>query len=76
MPQPLCIVDGTRTPFCKAGTDLAEESAVDLGTHAFQHVLAKTGINPARIDQVFIGCVGQPVDAANIAPESPHMCQQ
>ncbi len=67
MIQPLYIVDGTRTPFCKAGTDLAGESAADLGTHVFQHVLAKTGINPARIDQVFIGCVGQPVDAANIA---------
>ena len=61
------IIDGIRTPFCKVGTDLAQESAVDLGAGAFRQVLARTGIDPALIDAVIVGCVGQPADAANLA---------
>ena len=67
MTTPLYIVDGIRTPFCKVGTDLADESATDLGAKAVNYLLAKTGIDPARFDQVVVGCVGQPADSANIA---------
>ena len=30
-------------------------------------VLARTGLDPAQIDEVIFGCVGQPIDAANAA---------
>ncbi len=49
--KPLVIVDGTRTPFSKAGTNL----------------LTKTGIDPELIDHTILGCVCQPADSANIA---------
>jgi len=61
------IVDGIRTPFTKMGTDLSSLSAVDLGQIATRQLLARTGLDPEVIDHVIFGCVGQPVDAANMA---------
>lgn len=61
------IVDGARTPFAKAGTDLAGFSAVDLGVLALQDAVARAGIDYEDIDQVVIGNIGQPADAANVA---------
>ncbi len=67
MKVPLYIVDGVRTPFAKMGTTLAASDAVDLGRTAAAAVLARTGLDPAQIDEVIFGCVGQPIDAANAA---------
>jgi acetyl-CoA acetyltransferase family protein len=63
----LVIVDGVRTPFAKMGTDLAHLGADELGRIAVSALLAKTGIDPAIIDEVIFGCVAQPADAANVA---------
>ncbi len=65
MKEPLYIVDGVRTPFCKMGTTLSRADAVELGRTAAAAVLARTGLDPAEIDEVIFGCVGQPIDAAN-----------
>ena len=67
MKEPLYIVDGVRTPFAKMGTTLAGCDAVELGRTATAAVLARTAIDPAIIDEVVFGCVGNPVDAANVA---------
>jgi acetyl-CoA C-acetyltransferase/acetyl-CoA acyltransferase len=67
MSERLVIVDGVRTPFCKAGTDLAALGADELGRIAVNALLTRTGLDPALIDEVIFGCVGQPMDAANIA---------
>jgi acetyl-CoA acetyltransferase family protein len=63
----LVIVDGIRTPFCKAGTELASLGADELGRIAVSALLTRTGIDPALINEVIFGCVAQPADAANIA---------
>ncbi len=63
----LVIIDGIRTPFGKAGTDLAQLDAVELGRIAVTNLLQRTGLNPALVDEVIFGCVSQPADAANIA---------
>jgi len=65
--QRLVIVDGIRTPFCKMGTDLAGLPPDELGRLAVQSLLAKTDLDPDLIDEVILGCVGQPPDAANVA---------
>jgi acetyl-CoA C-acetyltransferase/acetyl-CoA acyltransferase len=67
MSERLVIIDGMRTPFCKAGTELATLSADDLGRIAVDALLTRTGIDPALIDEVIFGCVAQPAEAANIA---------
>lgn len=61
------ILAATRTPFCKMGTDLADLTADDLGRAAISALLTQTGIDPAELSEVILGCVAQPVEAANIA---------
>ncbi len=63
----LVVIDGIRTPFCKAGTDFATLSADELGRIAVDALLMRTGIDPGLIDEVIFGCVSQPAEAANIA---------
>src|SRR5260370_20455101 len=63
----LVIVEGVRTPFCKAGTDLASLGADDLGRIAVNALLTRTGLDPALVEEVIFGCVAQPMDAANVA---------
>jgi acetyl-CoA C-acetyltransferase/acetyl-CoA acyltransferase len=67
MSDPLVIVDGLRTPFCKAGSDLAALPADELGRIAVNALLTRTGFDPALVDEVIFGCVCQPVDAPNVA---------
>jgi acetyl-CoA C-acetyltransferase/acetyl-CoA acyltransferase len=49
------------------GTDLATLGADELGRVAVQALLTRTGIDPASIDEVIFGCVGQPAEAMNVA---------
>src|SRR3954470_12695419 len=65
--QRLVIVDGVRTPFCKAGTDLSHKGPEELGRIAVNALLTRTGLDPALVDEVIFGCVSQPADAANVA---------
>jgi acetyl-CoA C-acetyltransferase/acetyl-CoA acyltransferase len=67
MKNRLVIVDGVRTPFCKAGSDVAALGADELGRIAVNALLTRTGINPALVDEVIFGCVAQPPEAVNIA---------
>ncbi len=67
MSERLVIIDGVRTPFCKAGTELASLTADDLGRIAVDALLTRTGLDTALIDEVIFGCVSQPPEVANIA---------
>ena len=67
MSERLVIIDGVRTPFCKAGTELASLTADDLGRIAVDALLTRTGLDPALIDEVIFGCVAQTAETANIA---------
>lgn len=63
----LVVVSAVRTPFSRAGSDLAHMDAVDLGRHAVSALLTRTGIDPMLVDETIFGCVGQPPEAMNIA---------
>jgi acetyl-CoA C-acetyltransferase/acetyl-CoA acyltransferase len=67
MGEALVIVDGVRTPFCKAGSALAGMAADELGRVAVNALLTRTGFDPGLVDEVIFGCVCQPVEAANVA---------
>lgn len=60
------IVDGVRTPFAKAGTKFKNVHAAELGQVALQELIARTEIDTNDIDEVIVGCVGNPSDAVNI----------
>ena len=67
MSERIVIVDGIRTPFCKAGTVFKDISADDLGAFAVKEIMARTHLDAALIDELIIGNVSQPANAANIA---------
>lgn len=64
--KPLIILDGARTPFCRAGSALADMHVADLGRLAATGLFIRTGLDPALVDESIFGCVGQPADAANV----------
>ena len=61
------IVDGLRTPYIKAGTLFKDIPAQELGRIALAELMVRTGIDPELIDEVVIGNIAQPAEAANIA---------
>ena len=63
----VCLVQGCRTPFAKAGTDLKDEHPVHLGQQVFREILYRTGLNSKEVQEVIIGNVGNLPDAANIS---------
>lgn len=63
----LYIFDGVRTPFARAGSTLAGLGAVELGRATVTSLLARSGMDPALVDESIFGCVAQPADAANIS---------
>jgi acetyl-CoA acyltransferase len=48
-----------RTPIGRFGGGLAEIRPDDLAAHVLAAVVARTGIDPAVIDEVFLGCANQ-----------------
>ena len=69
MPPRVAIVRGLRTPFAKAGTALAELTALDLGRAVVQELVERAELDPALIDQVVFGEVIPTLTAPSIARE-------
>ena len=65
--EAIVITHGLRTVFAKAGTALRDVSAVELGRQAVVELVARADLDPDRVDEVILGCAGNPTDAANIA---------
>jgi len=63
----IAIIGGVRTPWCKAGGVFKDVQADDLAAIVTKGLLARTGVEPALIDEVIFGNVIQPAHAANIA---------
>jgi acetyl-CoA acyltransferase len=53
------IVEAVRTPVGKRGGDLAGVHPGDLAAHILIALAARSGIDPAIVDDVVFGCVGQ-----------------
>jgi acetyl-CoA C-acetyltransferase len=61
------IVGGVRTPIGNHGAAYRSLTAQELARVAMRGVLDRTGLNPALIDDVILGCISQQSDAPNIA---------
>jgi len=62
------IVDAIRTPIGAFQGGLAGVRADDLAAHALAALMTRTGVDPAGIDEVFMGCANQAgEDNRNIA---------
>ena len=51
------LVDAVRTPAGRRGGGLASVHPADLGAHVIAALLARTGVDPAAVDDVVFGCV-------------------
>ena len=53
------VVSMARTPVGSFGGSLKDVSAIDLASHSIRHAIERAGIDPAVIEEVVMGCVGQ-----------------
>jgi acetyl-CoA C-acetyltransferase/acetyl-CoA acyltransferase len=63
----IAIVAGARTPLAKAGTALKSMHAEELAKVAMQETLYRANFPADRLDEVILGNVVMPADAANVA---------
>ena len=63
------IAGGWRTPFVKAGTDLASADVLELATAATAETLARTETTASSVDEMIYGNVSRPVAYHNLARE-------
>lgn len=61
------VVSGVRTPFVKAWGRLGRVHPVELGRIAVREAVERAEVDPAELDEVIVGNIGSPADAANIA---------
>ncbi len=67
MQERIAIIAGYRSAMGKAGGAFKNLSAHDLGARVAKEVVIRSAIDPNLIDEVIIGNVAQPAEAANIA---------
>ena len=67
MAPKVAIIDGVRTPIGNFGGALKEMTNHKLGELITRELLARTGLDPAEVQEVIFGCVGQYSDATNLA---------
>jgi 3-oxoadipyl-CoA thiolase len=62
------IVDAVRTPVGRHGGALARVRPDDLAAHAIRALVARSGVDPAGIEDVILGCTNQAgEDSRNVA---------
>jgi len=61
------VVAGGRTPFVKAGTLFRRVGAVELGRVAVREAIERAEIDADALDEVIVGNIAGPADAANVA---------
>jgi acetyl-CoA acyltransferase len=70
MSKRVVIIDGTRTPFLKSGTDYTDLMSYQLGQFAIKGLIDKTGIDPAIVEKVVYGNVISNIKTENVAREA------
>jgi len=58
------LIDAVRTPVGRRRGGLAAEHPADLGAHVLNALMARTGIDPAKVDDVIFGCLD------NVGPQA------
>jgi len=58
-PEKIVLLDGARTPIGSFGGALKDVPAHELGAAASREALTRAGVEPAQIDEVVMGCIGQ-----------------
>ncbi|MDR3607369.1 MAG: acetyl-CoA C-acyltransferase [Oligoflexia bacterium] len=64
------IVNGVRTPFVRARTVFQKMPPAMLGGIALRETVARSGLDPALIEEIYMGIVSAPADGPNVAREA------
>ncbi len=64
------VIDGSRTPFLRSGTDYMDLMSYQLGQYAIKGLMNKTGIDVNEIGAVIMGTTISNVKTGNVARES------
>ncbi|MDT7566909.1 MAG: acetyl-CoA C-acetyltransferase, partial [Pseudonocardiales bacterium] len=51
------LIDAVRSPVCRRGGSLASVHPADLAGYVMTALLERTGVDPAAVDDVVLGCV-------------------
>jgi acetyl-CoA acetyltransferase family protein len=65
--EPLALLAGLRTPFLRAFGSLLGVEVDSLARFVLHQAAARAAIDTATLDEVIVGCAGQPVAAMNVA---------
>jgi acetyl-CoA acyltransferase len=65
----VAVVAGCRTPFCKAGTDFKDLSAVQLARRAVVELVHRANLDGSQVDEMYFGQVVASPLAPNLARE-------
>ena len=65
--EEVVLVSGCRTAIGKLSGSFENMSASDLGAAVIKEAVSRAGIEPAQVDQVILGCVGQVMEDGYIA---------
>ena len=65
----VAVIAGVRTPFAKAGTNLKNYSALDLGVHAVNGLLERHAVDPQSVEEMVYGIVLLDPKTPNLARE-------
>ena len=68
--EKVIIASACRTAIGKFGGTLANVSAAELGSIVIKEAIARAGITPDAVDQVYMGCVIQAGLGQNVARQS------
>ena len=64
------VVAGARTPFARARTVFAKMSPAALGGITLRETVARSGIDPKLIDEIYYGIVSPPAEGSNVSREA------
>lgn len=65
--RPVVVIDGVRTPFCKAWGVLKEVPADELSRITLAEAMARVDLDPQEVDEVIVGNIAQPAESTTLA---------
>ncbi len=64
------VVAGARTPFARARTVFSKMSPAALGGVTLRETVARSGIDPKLIEEIYYGIVAAPAEGSNVSREA------
>jgi acetyl-CoA acyltransferase len=69
MARRVAVIEGCRTPFARAGSELRNMSGVELGTVVVRELINRAELDPEIVDQLIVGTVVPSIPAPNVSRE-------